>query len=165
LVAAHAQLRERGVALDLALYGAPDANNPDAVTPETLAAWSAQPGLSWHGQVNDVRNVWREADIAAVPTLGGEGVPRAMLEAAACGRPIVASDVSGCNHFVRQGVEGALVPAGDAQALAAALERLAVDAELRRRQGDAARQRLLDGYTTEAVGRAIREAYRTIFRR
>lgn len=165
LVAAHAQLRDRGVALDLALYGAPDANNPDAVTSETLAAWTAQPGLSWHGHVNDVRNVWREADIAVIPTLGGEGVPRAMLEAAACGRPIVASDVSGCNHFVRQGVEGALVPAGDAQALAAALERLAVDAELRRRQGDAARQRLLNGYTTEAVGRAIREAYRTIFRR
>ncbi len=165
LVAAHRQLRERGVALDLALYGAPDANNPDAVTSETLAAWTAQPGLSWHGHMNDVRNVWREADIAAVPTLGGEGVPRAMLEAAACGRPLVVSDVSGCSHFVRQGVEGALVPAGDAQALAEALERLAVDAELRRRQGDAARQRLVDGYTTEAVGRAIREAYRAMFRR
>ena len=165
LVAAHRQLRERGVALDLALYGTPDANNPDAVTPETLAEWTAQPGLSWHGHVNDVRSVWRQADIAVVPTLGGEGVPRAMLEAAACGRPLVASDVSGCNHFLRQGVEGALVPPGDAQALAKALERLAVDAELRRRQGDAARQRLLDGYTTEAVGRAIREAYRAMFRR
>jgi len=165
LVAAHRQLRERGVSLDLALYGAPDANNPDAVTPETLAEWTAQPGLSWHGHVNDVRSVWRQADIAVVPTLGGEGVPRAMLEAAACGRPLVASDVSGCNHFLRQGVEGALVPPGDAQALAKALERLAVDAELRRRQGDAARQRLLDGYTTEAVGRAIREAYRAMFRR
>lgn len=165
LVAAHRLLRQRGTALDLALYGAPDAHNPDAVTPETLAEWTAQPGLTWHGHVSDVRNVWREADIAAVPTLGGEGVPRAMLEAAACGRPIVASDVPGCNHFVRQGVEGALVPPSDAQALAEALERLAVDAALRCRQGEAARQRLLDGFTTEAVGGAIREAYRKMFRR
>jgi glycosyltransferase involved in cell wall biosynthesis len=46
LVAAHRLLRQRGTALDLALYGAPDAHNPDAVTPETLAEWTAQPGLT-----------------------------------------------------------------------------------------------------------------------
>jgi glycosyltransferase involved in cell wall biosynthesis len=163
LVAAHQKLRERGIGLDLALYGAIDTHNPDAVTRDTLTEWQQRPGLSAPGHVTDVRNVWREADIAVVPTLGGEGVPRAMLEAAACARPIVASDVSGCKHFLRDGVEGALVPPGDADRLAEALARLAADPELRRRQGAAARARLLAGYTTAAVQKAIRDAYAAMF--
>jgi glycosyltransferase involved in cell wall biosynthesis len=114
--------------------------------------------------VNDVRNVVARADIAAIPTLGGEGVPRAMLEAAALRAPHRRLGRSPAQSFVRQGVEVRSFRRRCA-GLAEALERLAVDAELRRRQGEAARQRLLDGYTTEAVGRAIREAYRTMFRR
>ncbi len=163
LVAAHQKLRERGVGLDLALYGAIDAHNPDAVTRETLAEWQQRPGLSCPGHVADVRNVWREADIAVVPTLGGEGIPRALLEAAACARPVVASDVSGCKHFLRDGIEGALVPAGEADRLADALARLAGDADLRHRQGAAARARLLAGYTAAAVQKAIRDAYVAMF--
>ncbi len=163
LVAAFEILRARGIALELALYGAPDPHNPDAVTEEALDRWSATPGLSWHGHVSDVASIWRDADIAMVPTLGGEGVPRAMLEAAACGRPLIVSDVPGCNHFVRQGVEGFIVPPGDAQALADALARAVRDPELRRQQGAAARARFLSGYTTEAVGRALRNAYRRLF--
>jgi glycosyltransferase involved in cell wall biosynthesis len=86
-----------------------------------------------------------------------------MLEAAACGRPLIVSDVPGCNHFVREGVEGFLVSPRDADALAEALARIARDPELRRRQGAAARARFLAGYTTDAVGRALREAYRRLF--
>jgi glycosyltransferase involved in cell wall biosynthesis len=163
LVAAHRLLRERGLPLDLALYGAPDTQNPDAVTRETLEAWTRQPGLTWHGHVNDVREVWRQSDIAAFPTLGGEGVPRSLLEAAACARPLVASNVSGCRHFVRENVEGLLVPPGDAEQLAAALEHLTRDRGLRRRQGEAARRRLVEGYTDKAVSDALRGAYRAMF--
>jgi glycosyltransferase involved in cell wall biosynthesis len=111
-----------------------------------------------------VRTVWAVADIAAVPTLGGEGIPRALLEAAACARPVVASRVSGCSHFVRDGVEGFLAPPGDPQRLADALERLSRHSHLRREQGAAARQRFLAGYTTQAVGAAVREAYEALMR-
>jgi glycosyltransferase involved in cell wall biosynthesis len=163
LVQAFEILRARGVAFELALYGAPDLHNPDAVSADTLGRWSDTSGLSWHGHVSDVPSVWREADIAVVPTLGGEGVPRAMLEAAACARPLIVSDVPGCNHFVRQGVEGFIVPPADPEALAEALAKAARDPELRRRQGAAARARLLSGYTTAAVGRALRDAYRRLF--
>ena len=98
-----------------------------------------------------------------MPTLGGEGVPRALIEAAACARPIVASDVSGCRHFIRDGIEGALVPPNDAAALADALERLATDAELRQRQGAAARARFAAGYTIASVKQAVRATYVALF--
>ena len=103
-----------------------DAHNPDAVTrAKSLAEWKRRPGLSCPGHVTDVRTGVARYGHCVVPTLGGEGVPRALLEAAACARPVVASDVSGCKHFLRDGIEGALVPPGDADRLADALDRLA----------------------------------------
>ncbi len=159
LAAAHLQLRERGVMFDLDIYGSPDLDNPDTVSAADLAAWGKQPGLSLKGHVTDVRKVWASADFSVVPTLGGEGMPRALLEAAACGRPVVASDVPGCRHFVRDGVEGFLVQPGNVQQLAAAIERLVADPVLRRRQGAAARSRLVDGYTEAHVQKALRETY------
>ena len=159
VVAAHRHLRARGVRLSLELYGAADTNNPDAIPSETLAEWSTLPGVTWHGHVTDISAVWLSADIAVIPSLGGEGMPKAMLEAAACGRPLVVSDVPGCRHFVRDGREGLVVPPGDIEALAAALGRLAVDGQLRFALGVAARERVLAGFTTEIVRRALREAY------
>ena len=82
----------------------------------TLAEWSNLPEVTWHGHVTDIGSVWRGADIAVVPSLGGEGMPKAMLEAAACGRPLIVSDVPGCRHFVRDGGKGLVVPPGDPSA-------------------------------------------------
>lgn len=162
LVEAHRILAQRGTALDLMICGAPDAANPDAVTRDMLDDWRGRRGISLPGHVGDVRKVWAAADIAVVPTLGGEGIPRALLEAAASARPIVASNVSGCKHFIRDGIEGALVPPGNPLALADAMERLAKDAHLRWQQGAAARQRFLSGYTTTSVRAALRDAYAAI---
>lgn len=159
LVEAHRIVIERGGKLDLMICGAPDPANPDAVSSATLENWRDRPGITLPGHISDVRTVWAVADIAAVPTLGGEGIPRALLEAAACARPIVASNVSGCRHFVREGVDGFLVEPGDAEQLADALERLRTNEALRVAQGIAARERFLSGYTIQAVGDAVREAY------
>jgi glycosyltransferase involved in cell wall biosynthesis len=159
LVEAHRQLRARGVAVDVALYGDADAGSREAIPQETLAGWSREPGIAWHGRTGDVVGVWRAADIAVVPQLRGEGMPRAMLEAAACGRPLVVSDVAGCRQFVRSGVEGLVVPPGDPAALAAALARLAGDPAWRQRAGAAARRRVL-GYSEAAVRAKIRQVYR-----
>jgi glycosyltransferase involved in cell wall biosynthesis len=165
LVAAFRRVNDRGVPLELVLYGKPDLRNPDAITPQTLARWCQIPGISWQGHTTDIPAVWREADIAVAPTLGGEGMPRAMLEAAACARPLIVSNVSGCKHFVRQGFEGQVVPPGDAEALADALISLACDPDMRRRQGALARSRLEAGYTTGAVAEALASTYRRMLAR
>jgi glycosyltransferase involved in cell wall biosynthesis len=160
LVAAHRLLRAQGVAIDLALYGDADGGSRDAIPRETLAAWNAEAGVAWHGRTADIVGVWRGADIAAVPALGGDGMPRAMLEAAACGRPLVVSDVAGCRQFVRPGVEGLVVPPADPVSLAEAIARLAGDPALRQRAGAAARRRVLP-YSETAVRAKIRQVYRT----
>jgi glycosyltransferase involved in cell wall biosynthesis len=87
-----------------------------------------------------------------------------LVEAASCGRPIVATDVSGCRTLVRDGVEGFLVPVDDAPAVAAALARLAADPSLRARMGAAGRARVLSGYTERQVGDAVAGLYAALLR-
>ena len=160
LVEAQRRLAARGVALEVALYGKSDADNPEAVPEGELKGWARGGGVRWHGHVADIEAVWRAADIAVLPAITREGMPRAVLEAAASARPVVVTDVPGCRHFVRRGVEGFVVPPGDPERLAAALAELAGDAALRARLGAAARARVLAGFTTAHVMEGVRGAYR-----
>ncbi|HEX5957658.1 MAG TPA: glycosyltransferase [Hyphomicrobiaceae bacterium] len=159
LIDAYRLLRARGVAAKLALYGDADLGNREAIPEGTLVRWNEEPGVTWNGRTGNVVEVWRTADIAVVPPIGGDGMPRAMLEAAACGRPLVVTDVPGCRQFVRGGVEGLVVPPGDARALADALATLIADRELRLQAGAAARRKLVREYTEAAVRARTREAY------
>jgi glycosyltransferase involved in cell wall biosynthesis len=159
LVEAHRLLRNQGVRIELALHGDADAGSRQAISRKTLAEWNALLDVEWYGQTDDVAGAWAACDMAVVPGLGGDGMPRAMLEAAACGRPLIVSDVPGCRQFVRDGVEGLVVPPNDPDALARAIFRLASNPQLRTEMGAAARQRVLAGYTTDAV----RDAYRRLY--
>jgi glycosyltransferase involved in cell wall biosynthesis len=85
--------------------------------------------------------VWARSHIAVLPSYR-EGLPKSLLEAAACGRAIIASDVPGCSDVVVHGETGLLVPPRDAAALARAIARLAGDPALRQRLGEAARARV-----------------------
>jgi len=156
------RLAQLGVALEIELYGETDDGNPEAVPADALARWANGADRRYMGFTRDVASVWRRADIFVLPTRGGEGMPRALLEAASCARAVVVTDVPGCRHLVRDGVEGLIVPPGDAAALAAALEKLARDPELRARLGVAARQRVLSGYTEAHVEASIEQAYRAM---
>lgn len=159
LVEAQRLLSQRGVALEVALYGKTDEDNPEAVPRAQLEAWARQGGVTWHGHVSNVREVWARSDIAVLPAVTREGLPRSVLEAAASARPLVVTDVPGCRHVVRRDIDGIIVAPADARALADALERLAGDAALRARMGVSARQRVLDGFTIGHVQAGIREAY------
>jgi len=118
-------------------------------------------GVAWHGPIEDVRDVWRNCEIAVVPTRTREGMPRVMLEAASCGRALIVTDVPGCRHFVRDGIEGFVVPPDDVEALAAAMDQLAQNPELRQMMGHAARERVLSGYTEQHVKVAVLNIYET----
>ncbi len=152
-------LARRGVPLAVALYGDTDDGNPEAIPRAEIEAWSDGSNRRYMGFTRDVAAVWRTSDIFVLPAISREGMPRALLEAAACGRAVVVTDVPGCRHFVHDGINGLIVPPGDAAALAAALERLARDPDLRARLGRAARQTVLAGYTEDALGRAVTAAY------
>ncbi len=153
-------LRQSGVELDI--YGDVDSGNAGAFSREEIMAWADTPHVHWHGYTNDIPGVWKRAAICVVPTRTREGMPRAMLEAAACARPLVVTDVPGCRHFVRDGVEGFIVPPEDPQALAGAILKLAENRELRERMGRAARARLLEGFTEDRVIAEVGYIYRKL---
>jgi glycosyltransferase involved in cell wall biosynthesis len=161
LVEAQQRVRARGIDLRLLLVGTPDADNPTSVPEATLRAWAALPGIEWRGAVADVRRIWAEAHIAALPSRR-EGLPKSLLEAAACGRALVATDVPGCREIARAGENALLVPPDDPAALARALETLATDAPLRARFAAASRALVLSDLAVGPVGTRTVALYRRL---
>jgi len=133
-------LRWRGVPCRIVLVGAPDEHNPSSLTSDQLAAWVAEGILEWVGHQNNIPDVWARSHVCVLPSYR-EGLPKALQEAAACGRPIITTNVSGCRDVVTDGVEGFLVPQGEWLPLANAIETLARSASLRAEMGRAARKR------------------------
>jgi glycosyltransferase involved in cell wall biosynthesis len=151
----------QGQVLRVLLAGAPDPENPTSIPEERLRAWHREGVVEWLGPVADVAALWAGAHIAVLPS-HYEGLPKSLLEAAACGRPMVAADVSGCREIVREGETGFLVPVGDAPALARAIRRLAADPDLRRRLGRAARRRVEESYAESVVVAETLALYRSL---
>jgi glycosyltransferase involved in cell wall biosynthesis len=150
--------RALGAPVELNLYGEPDPSNRRSFSTDQLRRWAAEPGIAWHGPTEDVGRVWRENHIAMLLSYR-EGLPKALLEPAAAGRPIVATDVTGSREVARDGIEGLLVPRGDVDAAARALVRLAGDAGLRAQMGAAAHARFMERFTEAAVIRTMTEFY------
>jgi glycosyltransferase involved in cell wall biosynthesis len=158
--AAIRRLRIRGMNIELLLAGPTDPDNANSLTGEQLCSLAAEPGIEWLGAVADVRTVWRRAAIAVLPSTYGEGVPKALLEAAACGRPLIAADVPGCREAIRPGETGLLVPPHDVEALAAAIAELAADPQRRAAMGRAGRQLVERHFGDEIVARETLALYR-----
>jgi glycosyltransferase involved in cell wall biosynthesis len=159
-VEATRRARLLGAPVELDIFGAPDPSNPWSIPEAELRQWSTLPGIAWRGTANDVARVWREHHAAIFLSYYREGLPRTLVEAAACGRPIIASDVVGCREVVRDGVEGLLVPSGDIDGAARAIAKLAADAALRAQLGAAANRRFLERLTEDGVQQAIGDLYR-----
>lgn len=151
LVQAHEILARRAKPIRLLIAGEPDSANPTSISPAEIAAWGQRPGIDILGHVQDIRNVWKDAHIAVLPSRR-EGLPTSLLEAAACGRPLVATDVPGCREIARHNVNALLVPPDVPAALADAIDRLANDAALRHKFGEAGRRLVVDSYSAARVG-------------
>ncbi len=161
LVRAHDRLRQRGLAVRTLLAGAPDPSNPASIPQQTLANWRRHDGLELLGHVADIGGFWAKAHIAVLPSRR-EGLPKSLMEAAACGRPIVATDVPGCREVARPGLNALLVPVDDDAALADALATLAEDADLRARLGAAGRGLAESEFSSKRIGAEIVALYRKL---
>ena len=150
-VAAVGRMIDQGMPVELDIYGNPDLENQCHFPVALLQDWSRRAGIRWCGHVGDVVGVWREHHVALFPSRGGEGLPRALLEAASCGRALIAADVSGCADFVRPDVEGIIVKPNSVEELERALGRLLRQPDLLERMGGAARQRVLENSTAEII--------------
>jgi glycosyltransferase involved in cell wall biosynthesis len=153
-VEAVSALVEAGHNLSLDIYGSPDQANPRSVDETTIAEWtSKKAGVHYRGKVEDVAGVWHQHHIGIFPSRGGEGLPRALLEAAACGRPSIVSRVPGCEDFVRNGIEGVVIRPNSVEDLKAAIKRFLEEPDLITAMGKASRQRVLQTATSAIVKR------------
>lgn len=146
-------LRQRGVNAVFRLAGAPDPDNRASVGHEDLRNWRASGCVEFLGHSDNMAQVIGDAHMVVLPSYR-EGLPKVLLEAAACGRPVITTDVPGCRDAIVPGVTGLLVPARDTKALSAAIERLAADPGMRRAMGEAARRLAEREY---AVGQIVEQ--------
>jgi glycosyltransferase involved in cell wall biosynthesis len=151
LMAARQILRASQTPCEFLLAGTPDPANPTSISEEELLRWSAEPGVTFLGNVNDIETVWRRSHIAVLPSRR-EGLPKSLLEAAACGRPLIASDAPGCREVVLHEKTGLLVPVDDPHELAAAISRLVASAEERSLFGVAARRLVDERFSSDRIG-------------
>lgn len=149
-VEAATRLRQRGVNARFVLVGEPDEENPASVPQRQLAAWQQEGAVEWLGRREDMPQVFAQSHIVCLPSYR-EGLPKSLLEAASCGRPIVTTDVPGCREIVRDGENGLLVEARNVPALADALAKLLADPELRQQMGRCGRERVLHEFSQEKI--------------
>ena len=163
LVEAAKLLKERGVPLKVRLVGPID-SNPSGIPAAVLAEWRRTGIVDIAGPSTDIASVYADAHIAVLPSYR-EGLPKSLLEGAACGRPVVATDVPGCREICRDGETGLAVPLNAVAPLADALQRLAEDADLRQRLGQGARRAAETEFAEAIVVGETMAVYRELLQR
>jgi len=149
-VEAARQLKTRGVDACFVLVGDTDLHNPTAIRKEQLTIWQEEGVIEWWGQRDDIQKVMAQSHIICLPSYR-EGLPKALLEAASSGRPIVTTDTNGCREIVRNGDNGLLVPVRSTVELANAIQGLIENKELRQKMGVRGREIVVKEFAIERV--------------
>lgn len=157
-------LQGHGITVEFLLAGDPDPGNPAAVPEETVRSWVAAGLVQWLGHVEDMAALLRSVDVVVLPSYR-EGLPKGLIEAGACGLPLITTDVPGCREVVDDGVNGLLVPVRDPAALAAAIARLHGDRAMCQRLGASARSKVLREFDERVVISRTIDVYQEVFAR
>jgi glycosyltransferase involved in cell wall biosynthesis len=157
-VEAARQVRRQHPHVEFLLAGEPDDGNPAAVRRETIRSWADEGLITWLGHVEDMPSLLRRVQVAVLPSYR-EGLPKGLIEAAACELALVTTDVPGCREVVSHGIDGLLVPPQNAAALADAIALLVKDPDLRRRLGAAARKKALSAFDQDLIIRKTIAVY------
>ncbi|MFH0784036.1 MAG: glycosyltransferase family 4 protein [Pseudomonadota bacterium] len=132
-------LHKRGFDVRFCLVGEPDFGNPSSVTKEDLSLWRSEGVVDLLGYRDDMSNIFAQSYLFVLPSYR-EGLSKVLIEAAACGRAVVTTDMPGCRDAIEPNVTGLLVPVRDPDALADSIQRLLIDRELCEKMGLAGRQ-------------------------
>lgn len=160
-VEAARRVRGQTASVEFLLAGTPDDGNPASVPAAQVEGWQREGAVTYLGHIADMPGLLKEIDVVVLPSYR-EGAPRSLLEAAACGLPIVTTDVPGCREVVQDGVNGILVPPRDAAALAAAILRLYEHPDQRARMGRAGRETALKEFDQRRVLQETFAVYRQL---
>ncbi len=157
-VEAAAGIRQSGESARFALVGENDPGNPTSIPSEQLKQWQKEGNVEWWGWKDDIAEVINASHIVCLPSYR-EGLPKVLIEAASCGRPIVTTDVPGCREVVKDWENGYLVPAKESAALRDALLKLIRDPELRSAMGKASRSKAVSLFSNDIVNKGLWAVY------
>lgn len=143
-------LKSRGVRAHFKAIGDIDHNNPASITEEQLCKWKSEGVVEFPGFLRDIASQYIQSHVVCLPSYR-EGLPKSLLEAAACGRPVVTTDVPGCRDAIEVNRSGWLVPVRDSLTLADTLESLLLNREKRREMGDFGRRLAEREFSIEKV--------------
>ena len=158
-VAAGQMLHDEGIDVRFALVGDSDPETAGAVPLSQLETWQRRGEVEWWGWQEDIISVFRQSHIVCLPSYYAEGVPRSLVEAAACSRPIISTDMPGCREIVHHGENGLLVPSKNITALAGAIRMLLLDPDLRQKMGARGREIAETDFSLEQVIRKNLELF------
>ena len=158
LVKAVNMLRTRNVPVQLLIAGEIYPDNPSSLIADEVNSFKSD-GIKVLGHVDEIHALMSSCDIVALPSFYREGTPKILIEAAAMEKPIVATDIAGCQGLVKDGVNGYLVPVQDVGALSASIEKLVADPELRKKMGQQGRKIVLEEFDENIVIRRTLAIY------
>ncbi len=144
-------IKDKGIDARFALVGQPDSSNPSSIDDEQLNQWHEEQNVEVWGQRNDMPDVYAQSHIVCLPTTYGEGVPKALIEAAASGRAIITTDAPGCREIVIDQQNGFLIEPENIDMLVARLETLIMDSKLRQAMGKKGRTMVKEKFSDEKV--------------
>ncbi|HED33227.1 MAG TPA: glycosyltransferase family 1 protein [Gammaproteobacteria bacterium] len=156
------RLKQQGVCARFALVGEGDAQNPRSIDQQQLEVWRQQGVVEIWGKRENMPDVFAQSDIVCLPSFYGEGVPKVLIEAAACEKPIVTTDTPGCREIVHNGVNGLYVPVRDSLAVATALKKLIESPDLRKAMGKKGRERVESEFSLDRVNRETLALYKQV---
>lgn len=163
-VEAARQLRRRGIRARFVLVGRVDTGNPAHVPELQLRQWVSEGVVEWWGHCTNMPRVLSQAAVVCLPSYYREGAPKVLLEAAACGRPVVTTDWVGCRDVVDPGRSAVLVPPRDPDALANALQSLLQDRDRCAELGRNGRRWVVQNFTQELIAERTLDVYATLLK-
>lgn len=157
-------LKAKGIHARFVLVGSVDPDNPTSISEADLMGWEKDGIVEWWGHRENMPEAYASSHVVVLPSYG-EGLPKTLLEAAACARPLVATDVRGCREIARNGDNGFLVPLKEAEPLAHAIATLLDDRTLRAKMGTRSREIVEKEFRAELIANATITLYRRLLER
>ena len=156
------QLYKENINARFVLAGDIDPDNPSSMNKKELMKWHEAGIIEWWGYKDDMQNIFKKVHIICLPSLYGEGLPKVLLEGAASGRSLIASDIPGCREIVRNGENGFLVPAKNTDALVDAIKKLIENKSLRENMGKKGRELVETDFSSEKINNETIDLYKYI---
>jgi len=143
------------------VVGRLDYDNPARVFEKEMINWQNDDLIEWGGHVTNVMDILAKSNIVCLPTFYGEGIPKILIEAASCGRAIIATDVPGCNDIVTHYHNGLLIPPHNVDALVESLKILINDDHLRMTMGKRSRELAENYFSIDLIVKQHMDIYRS----